>query len=59
MKAANQDYAKAQNNLGVMYDDGLGVRQDHSTAKAWFGKTCDNGEQIGCDNYRELNQLDY
>ena len=39
-----------------MYVKGKGVRQDGRTAKEWFGKACDNGEQNGCDAYRELNE---
>ncbi len=55
-KAAAQGHAKAQNNLGAMYANGEGVRQDRRTAKEWFGKACDNGVQDGCDNYRILNE---
>jgi len=40
----------------VMYHNGEGVRQNINTAKEWFGKSCDNGEQLGCDKYRILNQ---
>jgi uncharacterized protein len=35
-KAAEQGYARAQNNLGVMYDNGEGVLQDDVTARMWF-----------------------
>ena len=55
-KAANQGYAQAQFNLGVIYYHGKGVRQNIATAKELFGKACDNGFQEGCDNYRKLNQ---
>ena len=24
--------------------------------KEWYGKTCDNGNQTGCDEYRKLNK---
>ncbi|EEU9561214.1 SEL1-like repeat protein, partial [Escherichia coli] len=41
--------------LGTMYRDGKGIRQNHSLAKEWFGKACDNGDQSGCDRYSELN----
>ena len=53
---AEQGYASAQFNLGVMYASGQGVKQDDEHAKEWLGKACDNGEQEGCDTYRELNQ---
>ena len=55
-KAANQGNAQAQFNLGLMYNEGKGVRQNSNTAKEFFGKACDNGYQNGCHNYRILNQ---
>ena len=36
MPLAKQGNAVAQNNLGVMYDNGLGVPQDDKTAVKWF-----------------------
>ena len=54
-KAAAQGNARAQLALGVMYVNGYGVRQDNVKAREWFGKACDNGSQIGCDGYRDLN----
>lgn len=39
-----------------MYKNGLGVRQDLSIAKEWYGKSCDNGENAGCNNYKILNE---
>ena len=42
-KAADQGYAVAQNNLGVMYGSGLGVRQDHAEAARWYRKAADQG----------------
>lgn len=58
-KAAAQGHAAAQSNLGVMYVNGRGVRQNKTTAKEWFGKACDNGDQDGCAAYRELNEAGY
>ena len=37
-KAANQGYALAQYNLGVMYGNGFGVAQNYQQAKAWYQK---------------------
>lgn len=54
-KSAGQGFAAAQFALGLLYADGHGVRQDYSASKEWFGKACDNGDQEGCNNYRELN----
>lgn len=44
-----------QYNLGLMHLNGKGVLKDRAIAKEWFGKSCDNGNQKGCDRYRELN----
>jgi uncharacterized protein len=35
-KAAEQGDARAQNNLGIMYDKGYGVRQDPVSAHMWL-----------------------
>jgi TPR repeat protein len=35
-KAAEQGVSEAQNNLGVMYKDGQGIRQDFGEAARWF-----------------------
>ena len=42
-KAANQGYAKAQFNLGLMYDNGKGVRQDYKKAFEWWEKAATQG----------------
>ena len=41
-KAADQGYAKAQFNLGVMYAYGEGVLKDLSKAKYWIKKAYEN-----------------
>jgi hypothetical protein len=40
---ADQGYALAQNNLGVMYDKGRGVKQDYAEAVRWYRKAADQG----------------
>ena len=35
------------------------MRQNKSKAKDYFGKACDMGLQLGCDNYRKLNEQGY
>ena len=40
---ANQGHAQAQSNLGVMYSNGRGVPQNHSTAVKWYQKAADQG----------------
>ncbi|WP_293731417.1 SEL1-like repeat protein [uncultured Actinobacillus sp.] len=42
-----------------MYYNGQGVRQDKSKAKYYWGLACDNGDQMGCDNYRKLSEQGY
>ncbi|MGX2973545.1 tetratricopeptide repeat protein [Ursidibacter arcticus] len=53
---AEQGIAEAQFNLGWMYINVQGVKQDVAKAKIWFGRACDNGLQDGCDWYRDLNE---
>ncbi len=40
---AEQGNAKAQYNLGVMYDQGIGVPQDYTEAVKWFRKAAEQG----------------
>jgi TPR repeat protein len=42
-KAADQGYAKAQNNIGWLYEQGLGVAQDLAKAREWYKKSADGG----------------
>lgn len=46
-KAAEQGHAKAQNNLGVLYEEGLGVPQSDEDAFAWFSKSAQQGYRYG------------
>ncbi len=40
---ANQGHAKAQFNLGVMYDRGQHVAQDYAQAVSWYQKAAEQG----------------
>ena len=40
-KAAEQNYAEAQNNLGVCYANGQGVAKDEVEAVKWFRKAAE------------------
>ena len=40
---AEQGEAKAQNNLGVMYDKGLGAAQDYAEAVKWYRRAAEQG----------------
>ena len=42
-KAAAKGNADAQNNLGHMYSEGLGVTQDYAKALEWYEKSAANG----------------
>jgi hypothetical protein len=41
--AADKGDAEAQNDLGLLYDQGQGVAQDYNQAVAWFRKAADQG----------------
>ena len=36
--------AEAQNNLGILYDNGQGVAQDYGKARAWWEKAATQGD---------------
>ncbi len=40
---ADRGDAVAQNNLGMLYAEGLGVAQDYQQAKAWWQKAANQG----------------
>jgi TPR repeat protein len=42
-KSAEQDFVKAQYNLGCMYNTGEGVSQDHAEAVVWLRKAAEQG----------------
>ena len=48
--AADQRHAKAQGNLGFMYENGHGVAQDYSAAMKWWRMAADQGDaQAQCN----------
>lgn len=51
---AEQGHAKAQFNLGVMYDRGQGVTQDYAEASKWYRKTAEQGDAAAQDKLRHL-----
>lgn len=42
-QAAERGHPRAQNGLGVLYRDGLGVEKDAATAVTWFRISAQNG----------------
>jgi TPR repeat protein len=49
-KAAEQGFAVAQSNLGVMYDLGQGVVQDYKEAVKWYRKSAEQGNAKAQNN---------
>ena len=49
-KAAEQGYADAQSNLGVMYYSGNGVLQDTIAAHMWLNIAAANGNKKAAKN---------
>ncbi|MBW2117051.1 MAG: SEL1-like repeat protein, partial [Deltaproteobacteria bacterium] len=52
-KAAEKGYADAQNYVGLMYDEGKGVRRDERESLKWFQKAADQGH-AGAQRYIAL-----
>jgi TPR repeat protein len=44
LRAAGQDYSWAQNIIGDMYRDGLGVPKNQLKAQEWYLKASPNGK---------------
>ncbi|TFI33338.1 sel1 repeat family protein, partial [Histophilus somni] len=55
-KAAEQGIAEAQLYLGDMYEKGRGAQKNVSTAKAFYGQACDNGNAQGCKDFARLDK---
>src|SRR5208337_146562 len=51
---AEQGHTGAQNNLGEMYRDGLGVEQDDAEALIWFRRAAGQGDAGGQNNLGEM-----
>ena len=47
---AEQSYAAAQNNVGVMYDNGEGVLQDYAEAVKWYRLAAEQGYAAAHNN---------
>ena len=53
-KAADQGYASAQLNLGLMYRQGLGLQQDYKVALFLFRKAAEQGQARAQFNLGEM-----
>ena len=45
---AEEGNAAAQYGLGIMYENGHGVEQDHAEAVKWFPRAADQGYAVSC-----------
>ena len=56
---AEKGFAEAQNNLGSMYADGLGVKKDLAEAVKWYRKAAEQGNAVAQKNlaYMYFNGL--
>lgn len=57
IRTAEQGDAKAQNNLGFMYDVGLGVRQDDAEALRWYSKAAAQGDAKALHNLGLMSEI--
>ena len=55
-KAAKQGNPKAQLNLGLMYQMGLGVPKDEETALRWFRESAAQGYEDAKTILKELGE---
>ena len=53
--AADQGYARAQNNLGNMYVNGEGVAKDYEEAALWYRLAAEQGFAIGQYNLGSMS----
>lgn len=58
LKAAKQGFARSQNELGLLYQDGEGVKQDNEKAKYWFEQAAKNGHAGGMNNLAAIYMLE-
>ncbi len=53
-KAALQGHSKAQNGLGYMYQNGVGVAQDYAEAARWYRRAAEQGDAAAQNNLGNL-----
>jgi hypothetical protein len=57
-KAADQGNANAFQNLGFMYEKGLGVPQDNTEALKWYRKAADQGQPDAQKSFTRLSEVE-
>jgi TPR repeat protein len=58
-KSAEQGYAKAQYDLGYMYQNGEGVTQDYKQAIKWYTKSAEQGDADAQSNLGYMYENGY
>lgn len=53
-RKAEQGDAKAQANLGLMYAEGKGVKQDLAMAKFWYEKAAAQGDADAIERVKKM-----
>jgi uncharacterized protein len=53
-RAAEQGLAGAESNMGIMYEDGLGVAKDYREAAQWYSAAAGHGDSRGQYNLATL-----
>jgi len=56
-RAAEQGYARAQLDLGYLYEQGKGVPVDYISAYAWYDAALDRGEKRATRQLKNLSSL--
>jgi hypothetical protein len=54
-RAAEQGHAGSQNNLGIMYNSGLGVPKNTTEAIKWWRKAADQGYPDAIESLKRLD----
>ncbi len=58
LKAANQGHVSSQYYLGLFYEDGKGVQQDHIQAVYWYRKAAEQGD-ANAIKWLKARNIDY
>lgn len=53
--AANKGDARAQNNIGVMYENGLGVPKNNASALKWYHQAAKQGDDVAQTHIKKLS----
>jgi TPR repeat protein len=56
-KLCENGHMEACNEVGKMYEEGLGAIQDFDMAKSYYAKACEGRVQEGCSNYKAVNSM--